>query len=143
MCIEYPIHGHGVLAVHVAIDNGWFDAAAAIALHPSILCKAKSAKLLAEVLHHVITLSFAVHKHIQAKLFLFLNACLDFSSDSEDILRLSNFAFCEIMANLADIGSLRKRADCGCRQEWQIKPSLRYLALWIGRFAFKIIVCYR
>ena len=103
-----PINRHGIGARYVAIDDGRFHAAAAVALHPAKLAETIARKLFAKVFHHVVALGFAVYQHVNAQFFLLGNAVGDFFFHRRIVISSGKFAFLERSARLADFGGLRE-----------------------------------
>ena len=96
LCEGAPIHGHRLLALHVAIDYWWFHAAGTVALNPSVLGEGKACQLLAEILHHVVALKLAVHQHIQSNLLLPFYAFSGFFLQQLIVFGSRNFALPEL-----------------------------------------------
>jgi hypothetical protein len=61
-------------------------------------------------------LGFTVHQHIEAKLLLFAHGVLDLFVHGGCVRRDVELSGAEIAARLADLGSLRERAD-GCSRK--------------------------
>ncbi len=67
---------------NIADHHRRLHAAGAITLHPAILGKDKAVQVLAEILHHIVTLGFTMHQHVKAEALLLGNRLLDMFSDA-------------------------------------------------------------
>ncbi len=103
-----PPYGHVVGAAYIAKNNGRFHAAASIALHPSVFSKQKTFELFSEILHHVITLKFAVHQYINAQLLLPADGLYGGLLNGFFILLDGELPALEFSTQLTDIVRLRK-----------------------------------
>ena len=119
-----PINRHRIGARYVAVDDGRFHAAAAVALHPAKLAETIARQLFAKIFHHIVALGFAMHQHVNAQFFLLGNAVGDFFFHRGIVIGSGKLAFFERGAGLADFGGLRERADGGGGQQGQVKLGL-------------------
>ena len=65
-----PFDRDGFRARDIPPQDGGACAAAAVTLHPAVGGDGEPVEVLGEVLHHVVTLGFAVHEHIEADVLL-------------------------------------------------------------------------
>ncbi|MOA49399.1 hypothetical protein D3C78_1722770 [compost metagenome] len=70
--------------------------------------KHKTIQVLTKVFHHVITLGFAVHQHVQTQTFLLNNRLLDVLGDTGAVIISVEIAFFEVQTQAADFGGLRE-----------------------------------
>jgi len=75
-------------------------------LHPAILGKDKTIEVLAEIFHHVVTLCFTIHQHIQPKAFLLDDRLLNVFADASAVAVAVQPTLFEIQMQAADLGSL-------------------------------------
>lgn len=68
LCVGGPGHSHRLRAGYIAKDDWRLDTPTAVGLHPAVAREGVPIQLLPEVLHHVISLSFPMHEHIQSQL---------------------------------------------------------------------------
>ena len=106
--VARPVNRHRVGARYIAIDDGRFHTAAAVALHPAKLAETITRQLFAKIFHHIVALGFAVYQHVNAQFFLLGNAVGDFFFHRCIIIGSRKFAFFERSARLADFGGLRE-----------------------------------
>ena len=116
-----PRHGHGMRACHVAVNDGRFDAARAVALHPAVLREGVTVQLFTEVFNHVVALGFAVYQNVQAQTLLLVNHTGDFGSHCHFVLMLIDCAFFECGADAADFAGLWERTNRGGWQQRQLE----------------------
>lgn len=102
-----PLDGDRRRAADVADNDRRLHAAGAVALHPAVLGKDKAIKVLAEILHHVVTLGFAVHQHIETQTLLLGDRLLNVFGDTGAVVRRIEIALFEIRAQAANFGRLR------------------------------------
>ncbi|MNG98678.1 hypothetical protein D3C79_578280 [compost metagenome] len=70
--------------------------------------KDEAIEVLTEVFHHVITLGFAVHQHVQAQTFLFNDRLFDVLANAGSVIVAVQTPLFEIQAQAADFGGLRE-----------------------------------
>ncbi len=121
--IGRPLQGNRPRAADVADNHRRLDAARAVTLHPAVLGEDETLQVFAEILHHVVTLRFAVHQHVEAQTLLFGDRLFDMLRDAGAVAGAVDIAFFEIEPQAADLGGLREGADSGGRPGRQIKAA--------------------
>jgi hypothetical protein len=64
--------------------------------------------VLTEVFHHVVTLGFTVHQHVQPQTLLLDNRLLDVFRDTGAVVVRIQIALFEVQTQAADLGGLRE-----------------------------------
>ena len=109
--VAAPLDGDGARTADVRDDDRGTNVAGAVGLHPAVLGEDEALELLAEVLHHVVTLGLAVHKQVEADALLEADDVLDLLLDELLVLRLGDLLLVELRTGGTNLGGLREGSD--------------------------------
>mmetsp|Transcript_103359 Transcript_103359/g.166608 ORF Transcript_103359/g.166608 Transcript_103359/m.166608 type:complete len:299 (-) Transcript_103359:749-1645(-) len=102
---------HGLDMRDVLDDNRRAGVAAAVRLYPTILGESKAVKLLREILDHVGTFRFSMHKDVEANGFLNSDAVADVLVDFLVVLLLADLSLAELEADGTQLRHLGEATD--------------------------------
>ena len=94
-----PLNGDGAGTADIGGDDGGTDVTRTVALYPTVLSESETVELFTEVLDHVVTLGFTVHKEIKADLLLEANSLLDFLLNEFFVLLVSKFTLAKLQTS--------------------------------------------
>ena len=121
LCMLRPGNRHRMRTADVTEQDGRLHTARPIGLHPAKAAEGIAFQLLAEILHHVVTLGLAMHQHVQAQRFLLTHTAGHLGLHGLLVGRRINLASLELTTCLADLGRLRERADGGSGKRRQLE----------------------
>ena len=108
----------------IAPDDRRLDAACAVGQDPCLFGKDVAGKVLAEVLDHVVSFVLAVNEHVEADLFLILDAGTDLFFVKSNVLIFRDRACLEVFSVASDVLGLREGADRRGREQRELEKFL-------------------
>jgi len=134
---------YGIPPLDIAKQDGRFDAARAVGLHPAELAEGVAVELLAKVFDHVVALGLAVHQHVQAQLFLLAHCQGDFVTHVVQVIHRFDVPLFVGGPGLANGRSLREGANRRRRVGGQAQVGRLLLGadLAVILFPYMIFVC--
>lgn len=114
-------HSHrDVTSADISLDDGGTNAPGALTLDPALVSETLSVHFGGELLHHIGSLRFAMHGHINPYFVLPLDAFLNVVLLVPPAFLAGDSAFVEIVAYLAELRGLRVRTDGSCGEIRQL-----------------------
>ncbi|MNS97646.1 hypothetical protein D3C72_1319870 [compost metagenome] len=104
------------------------------------MSKHEAVEVFTEIFHHVVTLGFAVHQHVQPQAFLFNDRLFDVFANAGAVVIAVQTPLLEVQAQAANFRGLRERPYRGGRPGRQVKARTLCLStLGIRTLTFAVL----